>query len=57
LEALVDKTSGIGIVRFDKPARKVTVECWPLDVDPTAPGAKQFAGWPVTIELPAPAHG
>jgi phosphodiesterase/alkaline phosphatase D-like protein len=54
LEFLTDKTSGIGIVRFDKPARKVTVECWPFDVDPTAEGAKQFAGWPVTIDLPSP---
>jgi alkaline phosphatase D len=52
LQSLVDKTSGLGVVRFNKPARTVTIECWPLDVDPTAPEAKQFAGWPVTIELP-----
>jgi phosphodiesterase/alkaline phosphatase D-like protein len=49
-----DKASGLGIVRFDKAARKVTIECWPFDVDPTAPDAKQFAGWPVTVELPKP---
>jgi hypothetical protein len=55
LESLTDKTSGLGIVRFDKAARKVTVECWPFDVDPTAPDAKQFAGWPVTVQLPPPA--
>jgi hypothetical protein len=55
LESLTDKTSGLGIVKFDKAARKVTVECWPFDVDPTSPDAKQFAGWPVTVELPSPA--
>jgi hypothetical protein len=55
LEAMTDKTSGLGLVRFDKQKRTVTVECWPFDVDPTAPDAKQFAGWPVTVELPSPA--
>lgn len=39
---------GYGIVRFDKGARTVTVECWPYSADPTA-GGKPFAGWPVTI--------
>ncbi|MBL8828611.1 MAG: alkaline phosphatase D family protein [Planctomycetaceae bacterium] len=52
LEAMSDKASGLGIVRFDKPARRVTIECWPFDVDPTAADAKQFAGWPVTVDLP-----
>jgi phosphodiesterase/alkaline phosphatase D-like protein len=54
LEAMTDKASGLGIVRFDKATRRVTIECWPFDVDPTAAGAKQFAGWPVTVELPQP---
>lgn len=52
LEGLADKASGLGIVRFDKARRKITIECWPLLVDPTAPDAKQFAGWPVTIDIP-----
>ncbi len=52
LEQMTDKASGLGLVRFDKPARRVTIECWPFDIDPTAPDAKQFAGWPVTVELP-----
>lgn len=52
LEQMTDKSSGLGIVRFDKPSRRVTIECWPFDVDPTAADAKQFAGWPITIELP-----
>jgi hypothetical protein len=25
------------------------VECWPRHADPTAPGAKQYGGWPKTI--------
>lgn len=55
LEQMTDKASGLGLVRFDKGARKVTIECWPFDADPTAADAKQFAGWPVTVELPPPA--
>ncbi len=50
LENLHDKTSGIGLVRFDKAARKVTFECWPLLADPLRPGT-QMPGWPVTVEL------
>jgi len=53
LEQMADKASGLGIVRFDKQARKITIECWPYLVDPTVPGAKQFAGWPVTVDVPA----
>ncbi len=53
LEQMADKASGLGIVRFDKQARKITIECWSYLVDPTAPGAKQFAGWPVTVDVPA----
>jgi alkaline phosphatase D len=40
------KSEGYGIVRVDGKARAFTIECWPWDVDPAAPGAKQFAGWP-----------
>jgi alkaline phosphatase D len=39
---------GYGIVRFDKKARTVTVECWPYNADPAA-GGKPFAGWPITL--------
>lgn len=48
LEAEVDKSAGIGLVRFDKRARTITIECWPLLADPTRPGT-QFPGWPVTV--------
>ncbi|MCC7491970.1 MAG: hypothetical protein IT204_06465 [Fimbriimonadaceae bacterium] len=39
---------GYGVLRFDKRARTVTVECWPHDADPTA-GGKCYPGWPVTL--------
>ena len=38
--------AGYGLIRFDKPTREVTFECWPRDADVTQPGAKQFPGWP-----------
>lgn len=41
--------AGFGLVRFHKPTRKITMECWPRHVDVTQPGAKQHPGWPITI--------
>jgi len=49
LEAERDKACGLSLVRFDKDALAVTIECWPLLVDPTAANT-QFPGWPVVIE-------
>lgn len=51
-ELLMDKASGYGIVRFHKNSGKITVECWPILVDASEPGAnqKQFPGWPKTID-------
>ena len=48
LEAEQDKASGLGIVRFDKTKRTITVECWPFLADPKQAGS-QFPGWPVTV--------
>jgi hypothetical protein len=42
---------GWGLIRFQKPAKQVTFECWPRFEDVTRPGAKQFPGWPKTISL------
>ncbi len=42
--------AGHGIIRFNKTSRKITMECWPRGVDVTKKGAKQFPGWPVTID-------
>jgi alkaline phosphatase D len=49
LEMLQDRASGLGLVRFDKPRRKITLECWPLLADVTRPDT-QFPGWPVVID-------
>jgi hypothetical protein len=50
LTNLAASASGHGVVRFDKESRKITIECWPRGVDVTQPGAKQYPGWPVTID-------
>jgi phosphodiesterase/alkaline phosphatase D-like protein len=50
LEKLHDKVSGLGIVRFDKANRKITIECWPLLADVTQPET-QFRGWPRMFEV------
>jgi len=52
LERLHDKVSGIGLVRFDKPNRRITVECWPLLADVTASNT-QFRGWPQLFDVQA----
>ena len=41
--------AGYGLVRFDKPERRITIECWPRHVDVTDPAAKQVPGWPITV--------
>lgn len=43
--------SGHGLVRFHKARGQVTFECWPRGVDVTAEGARQFAGFPRTVDL------
>ena len=53
LEKLHDKVSGLGLLRFDKPNRKITIECWPFLADPTQLGT-QFPGWPITIDMRSP---
>jgi hypothetical protein len=50
LEQLHDKASGLGLVRFDKFSRTITIECWPLLADVMQAG-EQFPGWPVTIDV------
>ena len=41
--------AGYGLVRFKKPTREITIECWPRHVDVTQPDARQFPGWPITV--------
>ncbi|MEL6591696.1 MAG: twin-arginine translocation pathway signal protein, partial [Bacteroidota bacterium] len=45
---LHDRAPGYGIVRFNKQAQSITVECWPRYVDP-AYSVEQYPGWPRTI--------
>jgi len=45
-----DKASGLGVVRFNKQNRSITVECWPFLADVTRKGT-QMPGWPVTIDM------
>jgi hypothetical protein len=46
---LYDRAPGYGIVRLGRTTRRTTFECWPRGVDPAEPGAKQYPGWPRTI--------
>ena len=47
IQNLIEKTSGFGMVRFDKTKRTITIECWPFASDFGKPGAAQFETWPV----------
>ncbi len=42
--------AGYGLVRFRKSTREIIVECWPRHVDVTQASARQFPGWPITIQ-------
>ncbi len=48
-DKLTTRAAGFGIVRFNKPDRTITLECWPRNVDVTDPRTKQYPGWPKTI--------
>ena len=54
VEGVTDRVNrgaaGHGIIRFNKKDRTVTFECWPRFADVTDPDAKQFPGWPVTVQ-------
>lgn len=44
-----NRAPGYGIIELERTSRKITLTNWPRWVDPSQPGAKPFAGWPVTI--------
>jgi hypothetical protein len=48
-DKLTTRAAGFGVVRFNKPDRTITMECWPRNVDIADPNTKQYAGWPKTI--------
>jgi len=41
--------AGYGLIRFNKPQKRVTFECWPREADVRSESAKQFVGWPVSV--------
>ena len=47
---LTNRATGYGIVVFHRATRKITMAIWPRWIDPSQPGAKPFAGWPITID-------
>jgi hypothetical protein len=47
---LTTRAAGFGIVKFDKKKRKITLECWPRNVDITSRKTSQYPGWPRTID-------
>jgi alkaline phosphatase D len=50
LEGLRYRVTGYTILKCDRESRQTTVAEWPRWVDPTAPGAKPYDGWPITID-------
>ena len=48
-----DRAPGYGIITFDRLDRIITFAVWPRWVDPKAPGAKPYAGWPITVRQEA----
>ncbi len=46
---LNNRAPGYGIVHLNRKTREITIECWPRWVDPSAPDAEQYPGWPVTL--------
>ncbi len=49
-DKLTTRAAGFGLVQFNRKTRKITLECWPRNVDITAAGAKPYPGWPRTID-------
>ncbi len=47
---LTTRAAGFGVVKFNVKTRKITMECWPRNVDITNPATKQYPGWPRTID-------
>lgn len=49
--AINERAPGYNILVFDTGRQSVRIEAWPRWVDPAAPGARQFDGWPITVDL------
>lgn len=49
-EIIHNRSTGFGLVTFNKTKRTIKTECWPRFVDPVKHPELQYAGWPVTIK-------
>ncbi len=49
-DKLTTRAAGFGLVKFNRKTRKITMECWPRNVDITAADVKPYPGWPRTID-------
>jgi len=47
---LYDRSTGYGIIQFNKTTRDIVIENWPRHVDPESPDAKPYDGWPIVIQ-------
>jgi alkaline phosphatase D len=50
LEGLRLRATGYTVLSCDRRTRETTIAQWPRWVDPSAPGAKPYAGWPITMQ-------
>jgi alkaline phosphatase D len=50
LEGLRYRVTGYTILKCNRATRKTTIAAWPRWVDPSAPGARPYEGWPVTMD-------
>ncbi|MEM7202659.1 MAG: hypothetical protein AAF628_20490 [Planctomycetota bacterium] len=48
-DRLTTRAAGFGVMRLNKASRKITMECWPRNVDVSSPDASPYPGWPMTI--------
>ena len=47
---LYDRSSGYGIIRFNKKTREINIANWPRKSDPDSPDGKPYPGWPIVID-------
>ena len=47
------KSAGFGVVRVNKARGTLTLEAWPVGIDPTRPDANdaEYPGWPATVRV------
>ncbi|MDG2422842.1 MAG: alkaline phosphatase D family protein [Phycisphaerales bacterium] len=48
---LYERMPGWGLVRFQRPERRIVMECWPRWTLPGAPDSEQYPGWPVVFDV------